>query len=161
MHLSHHAQQAFEYAKEALTLALQYEGKPSAKRRLLAGIYVCQCLLLASEFFGNMAAARECCHSASEYVNPAERDYLWEEYQLLVSTTLHSGTIDATLRKWSEGLVDGKTFQQITEEFAELVIPAVWAREGKNISRVVSRLSISPKKVRRILTRAGLRSSHV
>jgi hypothetical protein len=161
MDLSHHAQQAFEYAKEALTLALQYEGKPSAKRRLLAGIYVCQGLLLASEFFGNMAVARECCHSASEYVNPAERDYLWEEYQLLVSKTLHSGTIDATLRKWSEGLVDGKTFQQITEEFAELVIPAVWAREGKNISRVVSRLSISPKKVRRILTRAGLRSSHV
>jgi len=157
--LTHHAQQSFEHAKEALTLALQCEAKPSIKRRLLSGIYVCQGLLLAGEFFGDIAGARECCHSASEYVNAAERDHLWEEYQALVSKTSHSGTIDANLRKWSEGLVEGKTFQQITEEFAELVIPAVWAREGKNISRVVSRLSISPKKVRRILTRVRLRSS--
>jgi hypothetical protein len=157
--LTHHAQRAYEYAKEALTLALQCEAKPSIKRRLLAGIYVCQGLLLTNELFGNIAAARECCHSASEYVNAAERDQLWEEYQMLAAKALHSGTIDANLRRWSEGLVEGKTFQQITEEFAELVIPAVWAREGKNISRVVSKLSISPKKVRRILTRVGLRSS--
>jgi hypothetical protein len=36
------------------------------------------------------------------------------------------------------------------------VIPKVWAREGKKISRVAERLSISPKKVRRILRNAGL-----
>jgi DNA-binding NtrC family response regulator len=52
-----------------------------------------------------------------------------------------------------------KSFQQVTEEFAEIVIPKVWAREGKKISRVAERLSISPKKVRRILRRAGLLNS--
>jgi DNA-binding NtrC family response regulator len=53
-------------------------------------------------------------------------------------------------------MVGNKTFQQVQEEFAEIVIPKVWAREGKNISRVVERLSISPKKIRRILRNTGL-----
>jgi DNA-binding NtrC family response regulator len=55
-------------------------------------------------------------------------------------------------------MVGDKTFQQITEEFAEIVIPKVWLREDRKISRVAERLSISPKKVRRILQNAGLRS---
>ena len=66
-----------------------------------------------------------------------------------------SGINDA-LRGWSEGLVGDKTFQQVTEEFAEIVIPKVWLREGRNITRVAVALSISPKKVRRILRNAGL-----
>ena len=51
-----------------------------------------------------------------------------------------------------------KTFQQVQEEFAEIVIPKVWlrVREGQNISRGVERLSISPKKIRRILRNTGL-----
>lgn len=44
----------------------------------------------------------------------------------------------------------------MTEEFAEMVIPQVWLREGKKVSRVAERLSISPKKVRRILRSVGL-----
>ena len=52
---------------------------------------------------------------------------------------------------WSEDMVGNKTFEQVQEEFAEIVIPKVWVREGKNISRVVECLSISPKKTRRIL----------
>jgi hypothetical protein len=155
--LAHHAQLAHEHAKEALALALQCDARPSAKSRLLAAIYVCLGLVLMYEFFNNTEGARECCHSASEYVNPSERNELWDEYQALVAKALHSGSTDAKLRKWCEGLPEGKTFQQITEEFADLVIPAVWAREGKNISRVVTRLSISPKKVRRILARVGLK----
>ena len=51
----------------------------------------------------------------------------------------------------------GRAFQQVAEEFAELVIPKVWEREGRKVSRVATRLSISPKKVRRILDRAGRR----
>lgn len=155
--LTGHAQRACEYVKEAQSLALQCTARPSVKRRLLAAVYVCEGLILLNEFFNKPKAARECCHSAAEYVNPSERDELWDEYQSLVSRALHSAGIDARLRKWSEGLAEGKTFQQITEEFADLVIPAVWAREGKNTSRVVARLSISPKKVRRILNRAGLK----
>jgi hypothetical protein len=52
-------------------------------------------------------------------------------------------------------MVGQKTFQQVSEEFAEIVIPRVWLREGKKISRVAERLSISPKKVRRVLRRGG------
>ena len=41
-----------------------------------------------------------------------------------------------------EGILGEKTFQQVTEEFAEIVIPKVWQREGKKVSKVSSRLSI-------------------
>ena len=73
------------------------------------------------------------------------------------SRILNKGSIDPNLKAWSLGAVGDKTFQQITEEFAEIVIPRVWEREGKKVSRVAARLSISPKKVRRILERVGRR----
>lgn len=44
-----------------------------------------------------------------------------------------------------------KTLQQITEEFAETLPPKAWLREDRNISRLAERLSVSSKKVRRIL----------
>jgi hypothetical protein len=56
-------------------------------------------------------------------------------------------------------MVGEKTFQQVTEEFAEIVIPKVWLREGRKISRVAECLSISPKKVRRILRNGGFLDS--
>jgi len=37
------------------------------------------------------------------------------------------------------------------------VIARVWEREGRKVSRVAARLSISPKKVLRILARVGRR----
>jgi signal recognition particle subunit SEC65 len=64
------------------------------------------------------------------------------------------------LRQWSQGIVGDKTFQQISEEFASIVIPKVWKREGRKVSRVAARLSVSPKKVRRILSNAGLLGNH-
>jgi DNA-binding NtrC family response regulator len=67
--------------------------------------------------------------------------------------------VNPLLRAWSQGSVGDKTFQQITEQFAELIIPKVWEREGRKVSRVATRLSISPKKVRRILDRVGDRKS--
>jgi DNA-binding NtrC family response regulator len=68
---------------------------------------------------------------------------------------LRGGKVNPVLRAWSQGSVGDKSFQQITEEFAEFIIPKVWEREGRKISRVATRLSMSPKKVRRILGRAG------
>jgi hypothetical protein len=155
--LARHAQCADEYAREALAWALECDARPSVKRRLLASIYVFRGLLVLGEFFKNSAAARECCHSASEFVNPSQKNELWDEYQVLLSKALHTESVDPKLRKWCEGLSEGKTFQQITDEFADLVIPAVWVREGKNTARVVAKLAISPKKVRRILARVGLK----
>ncbi len=75
---------------------------------------------------------------------------------LLKARIMRATGVDEMLRAWSEGITGEKTFQEISEEFAELVIPKVWIREGKNVSRVVQRLSISPKKVRRILAKANL-----
>jgi hypothetical protein len=153
--LASRAQRAYEYAREALSLAQGCEAASSTKRRLLAAVYLCQGLLLSSEFFSDTKAALACCQSVGECLSPSEGDELWIDYQLLVAKTRHLGTVDARLRRWSAGLLEGKSFQQIAEEFADLVIPAVWAREGKNISRVVSKLAISPKKVRRILARVA------
>jgi len=153
-----HSHRAHDYAKEALSFA-----ERAGKRRVLASAYVAMGLILSCEFFGNAdaaaGAARDCCHRAGELLNSASRDALWEDYQTLTSKVLRSGTMDAKLRKWSQGLLDNKTFQQMTEEFADLVIPAVWMREGKNVSKVVAKLSISPKKVRRILNRVGLKQN--
>jgi len=84
------------------------------------------------------------------------QDYVWEDLQLLRRKLLKTGSTDAVLRQWSQGIVGDKTFQQISEEFAAIVIPKVWKREGRKISRVAARLSISPKKVRRILSQTGV-----
>jgi len=77
----------------------------------------------------------------------------------LKSHIMQASGMNDTLRGWSEGMVGEKTFQQITEEFAEIVIPKVWLREGRKISRVAECLSISPKKVRRILRNGGFLDS--
>jgi hypothetical protein len=50
--------------------------------------------------------------------------------------------------------VGPRTFQQVEEEFAEIVIPRVWMKLGRNISRVAQQLKVSPKKVRRALHNA-------
>jgi DNA-binding NtrC family response regulator len=63
-------------------------------------------------------------------------------------------------RAWSAGIVENKTFQEMTEEFARMVIPKVWEREGRKVSRVAEKLSISPKKVRRILHSAWVSGRH-
>lgn len=72
---------------------------------------------------------------------------------------MQTGKIDAMLKAWSQGSVGEKSFQRILEEFSELIIPKIWEREGRKISRVAARLSISPKKVRRILSRVGAKNN--
>lgn len=148
-----HAQRAHDYARDALTYATQTED-----RRLLASVYICQGLILSSDVFNNMDAASECCAQASHFLTAGNCNELWDEHQALTRKLARQGNVDSRLREWSQGLVTGKTFQQLTEEFAELVIPSVWEREGRNVSRVVAKLSISPKKVRRILTNAGFKT---
>ena len=73
---------------------------------------------------------------------------------------LHARPIDPLLRAWSNGVVENRTFQQMTEEFARIVIPKVWEREDRKVARVAKKLSISPKKVRRILHSAGVSEPH-
>jgi len=147
-----HAQRALDYARDALTFA-----KHTENRHLLARANIFQGMVLCNDFFNNPEAARECCDRAAEFLTPGIHDHLWEEHQALKAKVLRGGSVDALLRKWSQGTTDDLTFQQLTERFAEVIIPKVWEREGRKVSRVAAKLSISPKKVRRILNHVGLK----
>jgi tetratricopeptide (TPR) repeat protein len=150
-----HAHQARRYAEEAVQLALQTQN-----RRLLAGAHIVCGMVAASDFFREWEEARRCEMESAALLRSYDRDHLGEELAILKSKIMRSIGIDETLRAWSQGIVGRKTFQQMTEEFAEVVIPQVWLREGKKVSRVAARLSISPKKVRRILRSVGLRHNN-
>jgi tetratricopeptide (TPR) repeat protein len=146
-----HARAALNYAREAIEYATKTEHS-----RLLARARIAEGLTLCNDFFNDSDAARTSCDAAAALIKPEGFDPLWEDMRALRTRMTRSVGIDSTLRAWSQGEVGGKTLQQLTEDFAELVIPRVWEQEGKKVSRVATRLSVSPKKVRRILARAGL-----
>jgi tetratricopeptide (TPR) repeat protein len=145
-----HARLAQDCAKEAIELA-----KHTQNRRLLADAYIWQGLTYSNRFFDDIEAARHCYDQAMTFSKDHQPDDSWEDIHVLKAKILRSGSVNPILRAWSQGSVGDKTFQQITEEFAELIVPKVWEREGRKISRVATRLSMSPKKVRRILNRVG------
>jgi len=147
-----HARLAQDCAQEAIELA-----KHTQNRRLLAYAYVWQGLTYCNRFFDDPDAARRCYDQAITLSKGDHADTTWDDLQTLKAKVLRGGSVNPTLRAWSQGSVGDKTFQQITEEFAELIIPKVWEREGRKVSRVAARLSMSPKKVRRILSRVGRR----
>jgi tetratricopeptide (TPR) repeat protein len=148
-----HHEAAESFARDAVNFAGQTQN-----RRLLARAYVWQGLSFAAEPDADLEAARRCCQQAMALLesDTQERQYVWEDLEALKAKVLHARPIDPTLRAWSDGVVENRTFQQMTEEFARIVIPKVWEREGRKIARVADKLSISPKKVRRILNAAGL-----
>jgi len=147
-----HGRLAQDYAHEATELA-----KHTQNRRLLAHTYIWQGLTCCNRFFDDPEAARRYYDQAISLSKDDHADSAWEDLQALKAKLLRSGSVNPTLRAWSQGSLGDKTFQQISEEFAELIIPKVWEREGRKVSRVAARLSISPKKVRRILNRVGRR----
>jgi len=147
-----HARLAQDFAQEATELA-----KHTQNRRLLAHTYIWQGLTHCNRFFDDPDAARLCYDQVITLSKGDHADSAWEDLQTLKSKVLRGGSVNPTLRAWSQGSVGDKTFQQISEEFAELIIPKVWEREGRKVSRVAARLSVSPKKVRRILNRVGRR----
>lgn len=146
-----HADQARRFSEEALEFA-----RHTQNRRLLAGAFIARGATAANEFFQDWDLARRCSNEAADLIGAGENDHLAEELTALKSRITRASGMNDTLRGWSEGILGDKTFQQVTEEFAEIVIPKVWLREGRRISRVAQALSISPKKVRRILRNAGL-----
>jgi tetratricopeptide (TPR) repeat protein len=146
-----HAQRAADCARDAVELAHKTEN-----RRLLARAYVWQGLVWANRLFDNMEGARKCCDEATNLLRPEGQDYIWDDLQQLRTRILGKTRVDTVLREWSQGLVGDKSFQQITEDFAAIVIPRVWERESRKVSRVAAKLSVSPKKVRRVLQAAGV-----
>jgi hypothetical protein len=151
-----HARLALDSVQEAIELV-----KHTQDRRLLADAYIWQGLTYGNSFFGDIDAARQSYDLAVTFSKGDHPDCAREDMQTLKAKILRRGTVDPTLRAWSQGSVGDKTFQQITEEFAELIIPKIWEREGRKVSRVAARLSISPKKVRRILDQVGRRKPPV
>ena len=147
-----HARLAQDFAHEAIELA-----KHTQNRRLLAHTYIWQGLTYCNRFFDDADAARRCYDQAISLTKSDHADSAWEDLQALKAKVLRGGSVNPTLRAWSQGAVGDKTFQQISEEFAEMIIPKVWEREGRKVSRVAARLSVSPKKVRRVLSRVGRR----
>jgi tetratricopeptide (TPR) repeat protein len=151
---SRHAQTALDYIREALEFAHKTQN-----RRLLARAHTWHGLTLLNDRVGDRNRAIEAMNMASSYLDHAFHDTAWEDLRTLKARLSGSHSVDETLRAWSHGAVGDRTFRQLTDEFAAIVIPKVWEIEGRKIARVANRLSISPKKVRRILSRAGLLGS--
>jgi tetratricopeptide (TPR) repeat protein len=144
-----------QHAYSAARQAVEYAGH-TQNRRLIARARIWEGLTLSNDFFGNIDGARECAEAAESLLKTESRDYLGDDLETLKRRLVRPGSVERVLEEWSQGIVGDKTFQQITEEFAAVVIPKVWEREGRKVSRVAAKLSISPKKVRRILSRLGL-----
>lgn len=148
--LGAHARRALEFAKEAAEYA-----KRTQNRRLLANAHLWVGLTSSNSFFDDTETARDCYDLVLRTLKADTPDYMSDDLQKLKKATVHSGAVNSTLRAWSQGSLGNKTFQQISEDFADLIIPKIWEREGRKVSRVAEKLSISPKKVRRILHRVG------
>ena len=131
-------------------------GERTQSRRLLAQAHVCHGTVLVNGFFNDSNGGRACCDRAEAYLGHDRQDALWHEVESLRSRILHIGIEDPNLRAWSQGIVGDKSLQRVVGEFEELLIRRVWEHEGGKVSRVAQRLSVSPKKVRRVLRRLGL-----
>jgi tetratricopeptide (TPR) repeat protein len=148
-----HARRAFEFSQEAIDLA-----KHTQHHLLLANAHLWQGLTQCNSFFDNPEAARASYDLARASCGANQPDNnIWQDMQTLGAKILRKGSVHPALKAWSQGAVGDKTFRQISDEFAEIVIARVWERENRKVSRVAARLSISPKKVRRILARVGRR----
>ena len=148
-----HARRAFEFSQEAIDLA-----KHTQHHLLLANAHLWQGLTQCNSFFDNPEAARVSYDLARASCGTNQPDNnMWQDLQTLGARILRKGSLHPALKAWSQGAVGEKTFRQISDEFAEIVIARVWEREGRKVSRVAARLSISPKKVRRVLARVGRR----
>jgi tetratricopeptide (TPR) repeat protein len=141
-----HANRAVQYAEEAIELA-----RKTQNRRLLAEAYIARGKAAAQAFFEDWDIAKDYIARTAELLGSEDKDHLLQEFNVLKARSLRATGIDEVLRRWSNGETGDKSFQQIEEEFAEIIIPKVWVKCGKNVSRVATQLSISPKKVRRIL----------
>ena len=142
---------ALEAAREAVELA-----RGTENRRLLARTLIWHGLTMCNTSPGSLDAAREISEQATALLRNEVQDHIWDDLQTLKAKVVSGGNVNATLQAWSQGVVGERTFQQLTEDFADLIIPKVWEHESRKVARVARKLSISPKKVRRVLARLGL-----
>ena len=142
---------ALDAAREAVELS-----RRTQNRRLQARAVIWHGLTICATSPGSLDAARELSEQAASLLKNEVQDHIWEDLQLLKTRVVRGGSMDATLHAWSQGVVGTRSFQQLTEDFADLIIPKIWEHENRKVARVSKRLAISPKKVRRVLARLGL-----
>ncbi len=145
-----HAELAVSYAEDAIEYAQHTQNK-----RLLAEAYIARGLAAMDDAVLDVETAREYAARAGSLLDPFNRDHLVKELAGLKALILKTADVEEPLRRWSNGQLGNKTFLQVQEEFAELVIPKVWMNLGRNVAEVARQLSMSPKKVRRILRNSG------
>ena len=151
-----YARLAKQHCMEAVALAQSMENK-----RVLLNAYVALGETAANNFFHDYELAQRCVDAASALLEPQDADYAVEELNALKARLLKVVGIEDTLRAWSQGIITGKSFQEVTEQFAQLVIPRVWMREECKISRVAKKLAMSPQKVRRLVKRSSVAGAPV
>jgi tetratricopeptide (TPR) repeat protein len=149
-----HLQRAIRHADSAIELA-----KTTQNRRLLAEACLARGFASLDESRPDIDVARACASEAGLLLSKNDRDHLYKEHAELKRKILRSAGVDDALRRWSEGQLGQKTFQQVQEEFAGMVILRVWQNLGRSVTRVSKELSISPKKVRRLLQQADAKNS--
>ena len=141
-----HLAMATDHAERAVTLAGHTQN-----RRLQAAAYIVRGLIATDDASLDLALARDHAARARQLLGKEDRDHLYRELGNLNARILRSSTVDETIQAWCMGDLGGKSFQEIQKRFAEIVIPRVWNRMDRKVSRVAKELSISPKKVRRLL----------
>jgi tetratricopeptide (TPR) repeat protein len=143
------SQYAVDLAEEAIELAKQTQNK-----RLMAAAQITRGLAATDLAQADWDLALRCASKASELLASEERDHLFSELTALRKKIAQSQSFDLTWRRWINGETDGKTYQQIEEDFAAVIIPQLWLKFGQNVSRVADHLKMSPKRVRRALRNA-------
>jgi tetratricopeptide (TPR) repeat protein len=144
------AQRAKQQCLEAIILAEKTQNK-----RLIINAHLALGEVAVNDFFKDYDLARRCVDLASSMIDPQEADYVVDELNQLRGKLLRMAGIDDSLRAWSQGVTDGKTLQQIMEDFAELLVTKIWLREGRRTAHVATLLATSPKKVRRLVRHAA------
>lgn len=145
-----HVQAARDFSRDAVEAAQRTQNQ-----RLRARAYIWRGMSACNPAIQDMDDARHCLEQATLLTKAARDEDVWSELQVLKLKLTSRGSIDQKLRAWSRGVTEGKTFQRLADEFAELVITRVWEKEGKKVARVAKALKVSPKKVRKILAMAG------
>jgi len=151
-----HARQALSWAQDSIKFA-----KQTQNRRLLGNAYIWEGLTYTNSFLEEWQSARRSYELALVVLKGDQRGQLWNDLQTLKQRLMPRVRIEDKLRAWSQGSVGEKSLHQVLDEFTELIIPKVWENEGRKISRVANRLSVSPKRVRRILKIVGARNGQV
>jgi tetratricopeptide (TPR) repeat protein len=143
------SQRALQFAEDAVHLAENMQN-----RRLLAGAYITHGLTLTGLPEADWDLAGDRAEQAAELLRDQDRDHLFRELSGLRSRIAQPATAEGILKRWMNGDLGARSFRQAEEEFAQIVIPRVWMRMGRNISRVAKELNVSPKKVRRAIRNA-------